>query len=120
MSKNTLVIGASTKPERYSYLAIEKLRKHGHKVIAVGRRPGVVSDVNIETEYKNFEDVHTVTIYINESNQDGLFKYFKLIKPKRVIFNPGTENPILCSQLKKQNIECVHGCTLVMLSVDQY
>lgn len=120
MSKKTLVIGASSNPQRYSYLAIQKLRKYGHEVIALSRKSGHVGDVEFKTKYEFFDDIDSVTLYIGTNNQEGLFKYLTTLAPKRVIFNPGTENISLLQQLSKHNIECINACTLVMLSVDQY
>jgi len=120
LSKKTLVLGASLKPERVSNQAIKKLVKHKHEVLAVGRNSGFVDGIEILTNAKIFDDIDTVTIYLSEKNQEGLFKYFKELKPKRVIFNPGAENPILCSQLQRHEIECLEACTLVMLSVGSY
>lgn len=116
----TLVLGASQKPERYSYLAIRSLRKHQIEVVAIGARKGIVEDVEIQTELKDFEDIHTVTLYLSPKNQIPYYSYIISLNPKRIIFNPGTENPELEELARKNGIDVVEGCTLVMLSNGTY
>lgn len=118
--KKTLVLGASSNPSRYSYLAINKLKNHGHPVVAIGRRKGVVSDVAIETEALPETDVDTVTLYLNPENQQPYYDYILGLNPRRIIFNPGTENYDLMQKAKSRGIEPVEGCTLVMLSTGMY
>jgi uncharacterized protein len=118
--KKTLVLGASSNPARYSYLAIQRLRKHGHPVIAVGRRIGEVAGVNISKEHLPDEDVDTITLYLNPTNQREYYDYILNLQPKRIIFNPGTENDELIQKAKENNIQPVIACTLVMLSTGQY
>lgn len=120
MSKRTVVLGASIKEERYSNQAIRRLKKAGHEVIAVGRKEGIVDGINIQTENPTDLEIDTITLYLSPKNQEGLFHYIKKVEPKRVIFNPGTEDAALASQLKKHDIEVVYGCTLVMLSVGTF
>ena len=120
MIKTTLVLGASSNPSRYSYLAMERLRNHTYPVFAIGRRKGTVSDVMIETEKKNFPSVHTVTLYLNPDHQKEYYNYIISLKPKRIIFNPGAENPELASLAADHNINTIEACTLVMLSTGQY
>ena len=118
--KPTLVIGASENPDRYSYKAIEMLRNHQHEVFAYGLKAGRVCDVEFMTE-KNPVKAHTVTLYIGAKNQDmDLRNYILSLKPKRVIFNPGTENPTLVKLAHTANIETIEACTLVMLTTGQY
>lgn len=120
MSKKTLVIGASENPARYSNKAIHKLRYFNHPVVALGLKVGKVDDVIIETEHKAFEDIDTVTVYLNAQNQKPLEDYILSLKPKRIIFNPGAENPEFKERAEKQNIVCEEACTLVMLTVGGY
>ena len=120
MAKKTLVLGASLKEERYSNQAVKRLIKHGFEAIPVGLREGKIEGQKILIGRPKLEDIHTVTLYISEKHQDGLFAYIKTLNPERVIFNPGTENLALFQQLKKHNIECLNACTLVMLSVGNY
>jgi len=118
--KKTLVLGASENPSRYSNMAIKKLVSHDHPVIAIGRRKGLVGNVGIEKELLPQEGVDTITLYLNPSNQKEYYDYILSLKPKRIIFNPGTENNELMNKAKENNIEPVIGCTLVMLSVGLY
>lgn len=118
--KKTLVLGASMNPDRYSNLAINRLVSHGHTVEAVGLREGEVAGVNISTEKENFDDIDTVTLYLNPKRQEEYYDYIVSLKPKRVIFNPGTENSEFYKILKEKNIENEVACTLVLLGTDQY
>ena len=116
----TLVLGASLKPNRYSYYAIERLVAHGVPVVAVGLRAGIVAGVKIETERILFPDVDTVTLYMNPERQESYFDYILALKPRRVIFNPGTENARFEYLLADNGILADRACTLVLLSTNQY
>jgi uncharacterized protein len=118
--KKTLVLGASANPERYSYLAVRRLRSHQHPVIAIGKRKGNIGDVQIETDHIPVGDVDTITLYLNAMNQQEYYDYIFDLKPRRIIFNPGTENDSLIKRCEENGIEPVIGCTLVMLSTGQY
>ncbi|MGO3183290.1 MAG: CoA-binding protein [Aequorivita sp.] len=118
--KKTLVLGASLNPDRYSNLAINRLVNHGHTVEAVGLRKGEVAGVTISTEKEDFKDIDTVTLYLNPKRQEEYYDYIISLNPKRVIFNPGTENPDFYKILKENNIENEVACTLVLLGTDQY
>jgi uncharacterized protein len=118
--KKTLVLGASENPARYSNLAIKKLLTHQQPVVAIGRRKGTVSDVPIETEQKPFDDVDTITLYLNAGNQKAYYDYIISLHPKRIIFNPGTENDELAGLAVQNGIEPQEACTLVLLSTGQY
>lgn len=118
--KKTLVLGASTNPERYSYLAISSLTKHEHPVIAIGRREGKVAGVEFEVEQVPFKDIDTVTLYLNPKNQESYYDYIIELNPKRVLFNPGTENPELQAKLDEVGIGYEEACTLVLLNTNQY
>lgn len=119
-SKRTLVLGASENPDRYSNMAIQKLRRYQHEVVAIGNREGKVLDVGIQKETEPFTHIHTVTLYLNPNNQKPYYDYILGLQPKRIIFNPGTENPELESLAKAKGIEAIEACTLVMLSTGQY
>ena len=120
MNKKTLVIGASLKPNRYSYLAVERLVSKAINVVAFGLRKGTVSGVEIDTELLPFENIHTVTLYLNPSRQKDYYDYVLSLKPKRVLFNPGTENDELYALLDEHDIFHEEACTLVMLATNQY
>src|SRR5215204_4367529 len=119
-AKKTLVLGASENPARYSYLALKKLSAHHHPVIAVGRKEGKVGDVIIHKDHVVEGNVDTVTLYLNPKNQVQYYDYILGLQPRRIIFNPGTENEELIRKAKDNNIEPFIGCTLVMLSTGQY
>ena len=118
--KKTLVLGASDNPARYSYLAIQKLRKYEHPVVAIGKRTTQVADVFIEKSQKPFNNINTITLYLNPTRQKEYYDYILSLKPKRLIFNPGAENDELIHLAKKNNIETLEACTLVLLSTGQY
>lgn len=118
--KKTLVLGASENPMRYSNLAMNSLTRRGHEVEAVGLKKGNVAGVDIHTEPYEIEDLDTITLYLNPKNQEKYYDYIVGLNPKRVIFNPGTENPELFRRLKEKNIGIEVACTLVMLSTNQY
>lgn len=120
MAKKTLVIGASTDPSRYAYLAANRLVSHKHEIELLGVKEGVVAGKEINTKKENFEDIDTVTLYVNPQRQSDYFDYVADLKPRRVIFNPGTENPVFEDFLTEKGIEPIEACTLVMLSTGQY
>ncbi len=118
--KPTLVIGASENSQRYSFLAVNRLLKHGHSVKALGAKAGKIENVIIETGLPDFKDIHTVTLYINPARQKEYYEYVIGLQPKRVIFNPGTENPEFEKLLNEKKIETEEACTLVLLSIGEY
>ncbi|MEO7922680.1 MAG: CoA-binding protein [Chitinophagaceae bacterium] len=118
--KKTLVLGASDNPSRYSYLAIQRLRSHGHPVVAIGRKHSFVGDVEIGKEKKLLTGIDTITLYLNPSHQKEYYDYILSLQPKRIIFNPGAENDELAVLATKNGIEPKEACTLVMLSTNQY
>ena len=119
-SNKTLVIGASEKTERYSNKAIKMLRKYNHDVVAIGNKAGNVDDVSFSKEKIDFENIDTVTMYIGEAHQPEYYDYIISLNPKRIIFNPGTENTEFENLAKAKGIKCLEACTLVMLSTRQY
>lgn len=120
--KQTLVLGASLKPQRHSNMAINMLRDYGHPVLAIGLREGQVADVEVEKDRTAIvgEDVHTVTLYLNAYRQDEFIDFILDLNPKRIIFNPGAENRILLEKAQEKGIEALEACTLVMLSIGRY
>ena len=118
--KTTLVLGASPKPERYSNIAVRRLVAAGHPVIAVGQHTGMIGDEPIHVEVPEGSTIDTVTLYLNAHNQEVWIDRILSLRPKRIIFNPGAENPVLAEQAAAQGIEVVEGCTLVLLSVGTY
>lgn len=120
MKKKTLVLGASLNPSRYSNMAINRLVGNEQPVEAVGLRSGNVAGIEIFTDKEPFKDIHTVTLYLNPKRQEEYFDYIVSLNPKRVIFNPGTENPILFKILRENDIQSEVACTLVLLGTNQY
>jgi predicted CoA-binding protein len=118
--KKTVVLGASDNSERYSNLAIKKLRAHGHPVIAIGKRETAVEDVPVQQEAPAAGDVDTVTLYLNPSNQKAYYDYILSLHPRRIIFNPGAENEELEKLAKEKKIEVLEACTLVLLTTGQF
>ncbi|MEX0635605.1 MAG: CoA-binding protein, partial [Ferruginibacter sp.] len=116
----TLVLGASDNPSRYSYLAIKKLTQHGHPVVAIGRKKTQIDNIAVETTMIPFTDVDTVTLYLNPTHQQPYYNYILGLNPKRIIFNPGTENEALVAMVEERGIEALYACTLVMLSTHQF
>ena len=120
MVKKTLVLGASLKHERYSNIAIRKLNIKRNEVLAIGLRAGKVDNIQIHKKLLSFKNIHTITLYINNKRQKEYYDYIISLKPKRVIFNPGTENIELYQLLDKESIDYIEACTLVLLSTNQY
>jgi uncharacterized protein len=118
--KKTVVLGATPNPERYAYLATQRLLKAGHEVLPVGNKKGEIEGIRIENATPQYEGVDTVTLYLNPDNQKPYYDYIVSLKPKRIIFNPGTENWELVKIAKEQGIETEIACTLVLLSVGNY
>lgn len=118
--KKTVVIGASENPDRYAYKATVSLQKNGFEAVPIGLQEGKINNVDILKGKPMIEDVETVTLYVGPKNQPEWYDYIISLKPQRVIFNPGTENPEFEEMLRKNNIEPVVACTLVMLSIGNY
>lgn len=118
--KKTLVIGASENPERYAYKAINALLQKQHTVEAIGNKTGDVGGVLIHTTPMPFQDIDTVTLYLNPKNQKEYYQYIIDLHPRRVIFNPGTENKEFYASLLSHDIQVEEACTLVLLATHQY
>ncbi len=121
-TKTTLVIGASENLSRYSNMAIKLLKAYGHPVLALGKSKGNVDGSTIETDINSFKhsEIDTITIYLNPDNQEKYYESIIDLHPKRVIFNPGTENEVLQEKLEKAGIEFEEACTLVLLKSQQF
>lgn len=116
----TLVIGASENTARFANRAARSLVLYGHAVELIGLKKGQIQGHPIQTGLPALTDVDTVTMYVGIGNQAGYVDYVKALKPRRVIFNPGAENPDLARQLKQEGIETIDACTLVLLSMGTY
>ncbi|HKK81908.1 MAG TPA: CoA-binding protein [Prolixibacteraceae bacterium] len=118
--KKTLIIGASTKPQRYSYKAAQKLTAHNHPIEMIGRKEDILFDIPIKTDKIEIDNLHTVTLYLSPKFQVEYYNYILSLNPKRVIFNPGTENPEFQQLLSENNIDFENACTLVLLATNSY
>ena len=118
--KKTLIIGATPNADRYAYRAAHMLTAKGHSIVNIGIKQGEVAGVKIEKPGIPYQDIDTITLYIGADIQSNYYDYILETKPKRVIFNPGTENPAFEKMLDLHNIEPVEACTLVLLSIGQY
>lgn len=118
--KKTLIIGASPDPSRYAYKAAHMLKGRGHQIVNVGIKTGEVAGVDIEKPNHIHHDIDTITLYIGPPTQPQYFDYIVATNPKRVVFNPGTENRELQRILDANNIEYTEACTLVLLATGQY
>ncbi len=116
----TLVVGVSIGADRYANKAVRMLTQHGHDVVAIGLREGDEAGVKVLTGTPDLENVDTITLYINPARQGPMIDYLLSLKPQRIIFNPGTENPDFVTRAEAEGIEAVEGCTLVMLGAGQF
>jgi predicted CoA-binding protein len=120
MGKKTVVIGASEKPGRYANMAVHRLLLQGHEVVPIGLKTGTIEGLEILTGQPEVKDVDTVTLYIRPALQPHLYDYILSLRPKRIIFNPGTENHAFALMAMAQGIQTEEACTLVMLSTGGY
>lgn len=120
MNKKTVVIGVSAKADRYSNRAVKMLNKYGHEVIALGFESATVEHIAIQTKWEFYDNVDTVTLYLNPQRQKEYYSYILSLHPKRIIFNPGTENIELEQLAKNKHIQVLEACTLVLLTTQQY
>jgi predicted CoA-binding protein len=120
MNKKTLVLGATPNTSRYAYLAANRLVRSGHSIVNVGIKTGEVAGVAIEKPETIHTDIDTITLYVGPQHQEDLYNYILDTHPKRIIFNPGTENSELRRMANEKGIETEYACTLVLLSIGQY
>ena len=118
--KKTLVLGATPDESRYAYLASNRLVRSGHNIVNVGIKTGEVAGVPIEKPETIHTDIDTITLYVGPQHQESLYNYILDTHPKRIIFNPGTENSELRRMANEKGIETEYACTLVLLSIGQY
>lgn len=118
--KTVVVLGASINPQRMSYEAINRLSAAGYRVVAVGRRPGNIGGVEIQTGTPETGPVYALSLYLNAANQVPYYPYILSMRPGKVIFNPGTENPELEALAALKGIATEQACTLVMLTSNQF
>jgi predicted CoA-binding protein len=119
-NKKTLVLGATAKSEKAAFKAIEMLVAKGHSVLALGQNTGEVAGIKINTKAIPVKNIDTISLYINPARQRDYYNYIVDAKPKRVLFNPGTENPEFYQLLELNNIKYEAACTLVLLTLNKY
>lgn len=119
-NKTTLIVGASNNPERYSYKAAMSLTSHGNNIINLGIKTGEVAGQPILHGTPILQNIHTITLYVAPTHQEPIYEYLLGLKPKRIIFNPGTENSYFKNRAEAQGIEAIEACTLVMLATNQF
>ena len=120
VKKRTVVLGASPTPSRYAYFAVRSLTIFGHEAIPVGVKKGPIEGIEIINGKPPLEEVDTVTLYLNPERQKEYYDYILSLKPRRIIFNPGTENPELARLAEANGITVEIACTLVMLTVGTF
>lgn len=120
MNKKTLILGASANPQRYAYIAAHRLQQAGFDFEMVSNKKGTLLGKTIYDQPVVFDDIDTITLYLNPARQQAYYDYILELKPKRVIFNPGTENAELETLLDKNGISSQEACTLVLLSIGKY
>ncbi len=118
--RNTLVFGASLKPNRYSNIVVHRLVDKGIKTYAFGLRSGLIGSVEVKTNLDDFQDIDTITLYLNPARQVQYYQSILALKPSRILFNPGTENPEFYSLLRQNGITVEVACTLVLLGTGQF
>ncbi len=118
--KLVVVLGASPNPDRFSYKAVRSLLRHTHQVVAIGKKAGMIGDVPIQTGQPVLNNVHTVLMYLAPYHQGEIFDYVISLRPKRIVFNPGTESVEFEEILESYNVEIVHDCSLVMLATGRF
>jgi predicted CoA-binding protein len=120
MSKKTLILGVSTNPNRYSNVAAIRLLEFGQNIELFGQKEGQINGLQIQTEWDSNWEIDTITLYIGPQNQNQYYERICALKPRRVIFNPGSENKEFIRILKVNAIKSEIACTLVLLSLKQY
>jgi predicted CoA-binding protein len=122
MSERVVIVGASPNPARYAFMAAELLNQKGHEFIPLGIKRGEVLGkpiLDIRTLPK-IANVDTITLYVRPELLAAWEHYLLSLKPKRIIFNPGTENPHFENLARESGIETIEACTLVMLRTKQF
>ncbi len=118
--KKTLVLGASPNPVRFSHKAVRSLLRHNIPVVPFGIKKGEIGGIEIIRERSEFNDIHTITMYVGPARQKEYYSWLLSLHPQRIIFNPGTENPEFMQMAEKDGIEVLEDCTLIMLNADKY
>lgn len=120
MQRKTLLIGASPNKDRFSYKAVELMCQRDIEVIPIGIKVGKIAGNNIILGFPCIKSIHTITLYISQQHQKMYYDYIVSLKPKRIIFNPGTENPEFELILNREKIDYLYSCTLLMIVRGEY
>ncbi len=118
--KKTLILGATSNEGRYANLVANRLVSHGHSIVNVGLKAGEAAGIPIEKPQTIHTDIDTITLYVGPQHQEELYDYILDTHPKRIIFNPGTENSELRRMANQKGIKTEYACTLVLLSIGEY
>lgn len=119
--KKTAVLGASLSAGRYSYTAVNRLAAAGHQVVAIGKKAGLIGSIPVTTAFPDsIPDLDTISLYLSPVNQQPVYDDILRLKPRRIIFNPGTENAELKKMAESRGIATEEACTLVLLSLGNY
>ncbi|AZZ36048.1 CoA-binding protein [Bdellovibrio sp. qaytius] len=121
MAEKVVILGASDNPERFAHKALVMLKQHGHEPILVHPTLKEILGLTVHADLDSVpRPIDTLTMYVNPRISVNLKEKIISLNPRRVIFNPGSENPAIEFALKKTGIDTIHACTLVMLSTGQY
>ncbi|MBT8286759.1 MAG: CoA-binding protein [Flavobacteriaceae bacterium] len=120
MPGKTLVFGASLKSDRISNMAVHRLLRYGEEVVAFGIKGGSIAGVEIRTTLEEIDEIDTVTLYVGAKRQKPYYDYLVRLNPRRIIFNPGTENPEFYRILHKHDIMIDVSCSLTLLATNKY
>ena len=120
MVKSTLVIGASLRENRFSNICVRTLSEGHFPVTALGLREGFIDKIPVQSGFPDLKNIHTITLYLGPQNQPVYYDFILNLKPERVIFNPGTENPEFQQRLSKAGIKVTVDCTIMMVEGDRF
>jgi predicted CoA-binding protein len=120
--EKTLIVGATSDPSRYAYVAAKMFDDRNMEFIPIGIKKGKVFGREIVDLRSKpaLQNIDTITLYIGPANQVEWIDYLIGLNPKRIIFNPGTENPEFFKKALDAGIQVQPACTLVLLSTGQY
>ena len=121
MTKTVAILGASSNPDRFSYRAFKMLQQHGHKPILISPKMNELEGLPVLAELSQIQSsIDTLTMYVGPEKSKSLEDQILKLKPQRVIFNPGSENPDLQKKLAEAGIQVLEACTLVLLKAHQF
>ncbi len=119
-NKNVAILGASDDKDRYSYMAFRLLKDHGYLPVPIHPSLGEIEGEKVFKSLSEAPSADTLTLYVNPKISSQMMADIIKFGAKRVIFNPGTENPELREKLHQNGVEVLEACTLVMLKTGQF